>query len=214
MDTDRLKIWERLFQHAIELIESVPAPGLSNQSWSFGGGTVLMRRHRHRFSKDIDIFLDDPQHLGHLAPRLNDTAEQLTHNYDEGREFLKLYLDEGEIDFIVAGALTLKPTEMEQLFGRDVRVETSTEIIAKKVWYRGAEFTARDIFDLAMVTEREPSALKSIKPILLERSEVILGRIEQHQDMLRETFGALDVLDYERSFEESVEIVRTVLRDS
>ncbi len=97
MANDRLKIWERLFQHVIELIESVPAAGIPINDWSFGGGTVLMRRYRHRISKDIDIFLDDPQFLGYLTPRLNETAEQLTQNYDEQSGYLKLYLPEGEI---------------------------------------------------------------------------------------------------------------------
>jgi len=210
---DRLKIWERLFQHAIELIESVPGAGIPINDWSFGGGTVLMRRYRHRISKDIDIFLDDPQFLGCLTPRLNDNAEQLTQNYDEQSGYLKLYLPEGEIDFIVAGPLTHQPTRLESIFGRDVQVETSTEIVAKKVWYRGAEFTARDIFDLAMVVENDPAALQSIRPILQERRAVILQRMELHEEALRETFAALEILDYRRSYDESVEIMRAVLND-
>ena len=112
-----------------------------------------MRRHHHRFSKDIDIFLSDPQYLGYLTPRLNTVAESLTSNYVEQHGFIKLFFPEGEIDFIVSGHLTPAPTVTELLFGHDVLVETSTEIVAKKVWHRGAEFAARDIFDLATVAE-------------------------------------------------------------
>jgi hypothetical protein len=94
-----------------------------------------------------------------------------------------------------------------------VRVETSTEIIAKKVWHRGAEFTARDLFDLAMVVENEPAALTEIKPILAGRREVILSRIEKHESALRETFAALEVLDYRRTFDECLERAKEALAD-
>jgi hypothetical protein len=30
--------------------------------WTFGGGTVLMLGFDHRFSKDIDLFVPDPQY--------------------------------------------------------------------------------------------------------------------------------------------------------
>ena len=77
-----------------------------------------------------------------------------------------LYFPEGEIDFVASDPLTENPTVTENLFGHDVRVDPSTEIVAKKLWRRGVEFTARDIFDLAMVVEKEPEALVAIRPIL------------------------------------------------
>jgi len=39
--------------------------------WTFGGGTVLMLRLAHRQSKDIDLFVPDPQYLGYVNPRLS-----------------------------------------------------------------------------------------------------------------------------------------------
>ena len=94
------------------------------------------------------------------------------------------------------------------LFGRDVQVETSAEIVAKKVWHRGPEFTARDIFDLAMVTEKEPKALQHIGPILRDRRDAVLGRIELQEVALKENFAALEILDYRRSFDECAALVR------
>jgi hypothetical protein len=145
MAEDRLKIWETLFQRALELIDSLSDAGVVLQDWSFGGGTVLMRRFLHRVSKVIDIFVSDPQYLAYLTPRLNTKAETLTANYIEQAGFLKLYFPQGEIDFVASAPLTENPTVIETLFGREVRVETSTEIIAKKLWHRGEQFTARDI---------------------------------------------------------------------
>jgi len=208
MVEDRLKIWETLFKRALDLIDSAKNSGAPLDDWSFGGGTVLMLRHHHRFSKDVDIFVSDPQFLGYLTPRLNSKAESMTNSYDERGNSLKLYFSEGEIDFVASAPLTQNPTNIETLFGRRIQVEISTEIVAKKVWHRGPEFTARDIFDLALVTEKEPQALQEIKPILRDRRDVVLERIAKHDATLREDFAALEVLDYRRSFDECVTLVR------
>jgi len=208
---DRLKLWQTLFQRALLLIDSARDSGATLNYWSFGGGTVLMRRHRHRFSKDIDIFVPDPQCLPYLSPRLNDQAESLTSDYVEQANFLKLNFPEGEIDFVASAPLTENASVTEILFEREVQVETSSEIIAKKVWHRGDRFTARDIFDLAMVTEKEPAALWQIQPILHDRRDVILAKIASQEAALRETFAALEVLDYRRSFDECVELTKTAL---
>jgi len=208
---DRLRIWETLFQRALLLIDSTSASGKTLADWSFGGGTVLMRRYHHRFSKDIDIFIPDPQYLAYLTPRLNETAESLTTDYVEEAESLKLRFPEGEIDFVASAALTRDPTTVETLFGREVRLETSSEIVAKKLWHRGDRIAARDIFDVAMVAEMEPASLFAIRPVLRGRREVILARIAAQDATLREDFAALEVLDYRRSFDECVRLLSEAL---
>jgi len=97
------------------------------------------------------------------------------------------------------------------LFEHRVLVETSAEILAKKVWHRGFEFTARDIFDLSMVAEREPQALNEISSILRDRRTVIMERIVRYDSILRETFAELAVMEYMRSFDECVATVTDVL---
>src|SRR3989304_5756377 len=96
MADDQLKVWETLFKRALEVIDSVARAGITLDDWSFGGGTVLMRRYRHRLSRDIDIFVPDPRYLTYLSPRLNATAESLTSKYLEDARFVKLYFPEGE----------------------------------------------------------------------------------------------------------------------
>lgn len=49
-------IWESLFPHAFTLMEEVKKHGGIEPFWTFGGGTVLMLRYRHRFSV-ISTFL-------------------------------------------------------------------------------------------------------------------------------------------------------------
>ena len=118
---------------------------------------------------------------------------------------------EGEIDFVASAPLTEEPAVSEQLFGHDILVENSSEIVAKKVWYRGEQFTARDIFDLAAVAEKEPGILTKISPILQGRRDMVLARIEKHGARLRQDFQALQVLNCSRTFEQCVDIMRATL---
>ena len=214
MAEDRLKIWETLFKRALDLIDSTANAGAALNDWSFGGGTVLMRRYRHRVSKDIDIFIPDPQYLNYLSPHLNETAESMTGDYVLQADYLKLRFPEGEIDFVASAALTDNPVARETLFGREVLVETSTEIVAKKVWHRGDRFKGRDVYDLALVAERDPYALNAIGPVLRDRRDVILTWIIANERALRDEFENLEVLDYRRTFDECLAIVRTVLENA
>jgi Nucleotidyl transferase AbiEii toxin, Type IV TA system len=211
MADDRLKTWETLFQRALVLIDSVAKAGITLADWSFGGGTVLMRRHRHRFSKDIDIFVPDPQYFDYLSPHLNDIAESMTGDYVLQANFLKLQFPEGEIDFVASEPLTRNPTVVETLFGREIQVETSSEIIAKKVWHRGDRFKARDIFDLALVAQKEPDALKPIAPILRDRRDAVLAHLAAADAALRREFAELEVLEYRRTYDECLAVVTAAL---
>ncbi len=194
------------------LIDDARSKGIPVDEWTFGGGTVLMRRHWHRFSKDVDIFIHDPQFLGYLSPRLSPVAESLTYSYSEDSNFVKLEFPEGEIDFVVAPPITATPARHEVLLGRSFLVETSAEIVAKKIWHRGADITARDIFDVAMVAEREPTSLTEIAPILRDRREPIMARIRRQEPWLRDRFQSLKAFEYHRSFDECVQILEACLR--
>jgi hypothetical protein len=60
-------VWEVLFQRALGLIDSVSSAGTQLQDWSFGGGTVLMRKaspsnqqgYRHFLSRSAISQLSD-----------------------------------------------------------------------------------------------------------------------------------------------------------
>jgi hypothetical protein len=209
--SDPLRTWEVLFGYALTLSEDARRRQIHVDRWTFGGGTILMRKHRHRRSKDVDIFIEDPQFLGYLTPRLSPVAEALTTDYAEDANFVKLRFPEGEVDFVVSAPLTSTPTHQEDILGTPFLVEESGEIIAKKVWHRGPEFTARDIFDFAMVAEREPGVFTELAPILRSRRDDILTRVQRHEGFLRESFQQLEVLDYRRTFDECVAILKATL---
>ena len=73
-DLDRPGPWQALFPHALTLMAHLEAQ-VPGATWTFGGGTVLMLRIGHRHSKDIDLFVADPQALGWVNPRLSELAE-------------------------------------------------------------------------------------------------------------------------------------------
>ena len=181
-------------------------------TWTFGGGTVLMLRHGHRLSKDIDIFVPDPQYLGFVSPRLSDVAESVTHDYVEGPGYIKLLRPEGEIDFVASPNLTQSPFEVWQLLGRQALVETSAEIVVKNLWHRGDRATARDLFDLALVIEREPQTLAEASEYLLRHRSAFLIQIEQRKEILKLQFDAIDRLAYQVSYEDAQQLAGQFLR--
>jgi hypothetical protein len=198
-------VWQTLLVHAFTLVDEIARHGTSDPFWTFGGGTVLMLRHGHRLSKDIDIFVPDPQYLGFVSPRLSEAAEQVTSDYVEGPGYVKLLRPEGEIDFVASPNLTTQPYDEWTLLGRQVKVETAAEIVAKKLWHRGDRATARDLFDLALVIEREPDALDTAAPYLVRHKDAFLTQIQQRRAVLGAQFDAIDTLDYRPTYDEAVD---------
>lgn len=205
--------WIGLLQQAFRLIDDFQAKGgLSDPFWTFGGGTVLMLRYHHRKSKDIDIFVPDPQYLGYVTPRLSDLAMEVASDYVEAAGYVKLIRSEGEIDFVASPNLTQQPFEWWNLLGRDIRVETPAEIMAKKLWHRGDIVTARDIFDLSLVIEKDPEALRSAATCLIRHREAFLEQMKERQTVLKMQFDAIDALNHRPIFEDACELASEFLR--
>ena len=74
------------------------------------------------------------------------------------------------------------------------------------------DFTARDLFDFALVIERDRAGLIANAGIFREKRDALLSQLDKSEATLREDFGALDVLDYRPSFERSMKTVRDFLR--
>ena len=202
--------WQYLFEHAMRLMSHLESQ-VANPGWSFGGGTVLMLRSGHRQSRDIDLFIPDPQMLGYLSPRLSEVAEAITTDYEENAEFIKLYLPHGEIDVVVGEALTAAPFDLVSHGGRDIRVETSAEILAKKLWHRGDRGAARDLFDLCAVAQHEPEAIAQAAPFFSRFAAQFIHRLQDRADIARKEFDAIDALGFNRTFDECLDQAREIL---
>lgn len=203
--------WQSLLGHALRLLDEVERHGISKPFWTLGGGTVLMLRYHHRLSKDIDIFVPDPQYLGHVSPRLSDAAEAVSQDYVEGPGYVKLMRPEGEIDFVASPNLTDQPFEEWALMGRTVRVETAAEIVAKKLWHRGDRATARDLFDLSLVIEREPDALAQAAPFLVRHREAFTSQLRTRHLVLQSQFEAIASLNYHSDYAAAAALATTFL---
>ena len=159
-----------------------------------------MLRIGHRQSKDIDLFVPDPQYLGYVNPRLSDIAEQVSSDYEENAEFVKFFLALGEIDIVVGSALTDHPFDIVPYAGRDIKFETCAEIIAKKMWHRGNLSKARDLFDLCAVADAEPEAIEKAAPFFGKHGAAFLRGLERRADFARAEFDAIDSIGPQRSF--------------
>ena len=152
--------WKNLFSAAMQQIKQANLP---SSMWTFGGGTLLMHKFNHLFSKDIDIFFSDRQLLGYISPRINDALEDRAIKYIEQDNFTKIYLKEGEIDFILSPRISNCKPVQAIIEGEKIFLDHPVEIIAKKIEHRASEFKARDVFDLAIVySQMKTTMLKNL----------------------------------------------------
>ncbi len=210
-------VWETLFPRALTLVDEISTHGgVSDPFYTFGGGTVLMLRYQHRLSKDIDLFVADPQSLGFITPRLSDVADEMCKSqYVEAANYVKLQFDEGEIDFVASPNLLSAPDAFEEwnLFGRRVRVETAAEIVAKKMFHRGDKATARDLFDLTMVIEHERGALANAEPFMYRHMDAFVANLQAPSAGYIQQFKGIESIGYAPPFEHASNVAQSYFND-
>lgn len=202
--------WRALFASALQLMDHLEAM-TEKPRWTFGGGTVLMLRLKHRHSRDIDLFVPDPQYLGYVTPRLSETAETLTTDYVEAAEYVKLLLPAGEIDVVVGDALTADPWEVVSYRGRELRIETNAEILAKKMYHRGNQAKARDLFDLCAVADLDPGAIDLAAPFFARYGRAFIQQLKASAAVVEEEFAHVQRISYERPFDECLVLAEAII---
>ncbi|MDP2804803.1 MAG: nucleotidyl transferase AbiEii/AbiGii toxin family protein [Gallionellaceae bacterium] len=205
--------WKSLLEKALWLMDSIESDGYTLPRWSLGGGTVLMFYYAHRKSKDIDIFVPDPQFLGYVNPRLGGRGEEVTADYQDGTEFVKLFLPEGEIDFVASSTLTEKPFEEHEVLGRKILLETPIEIVAKKLWYRGDRATPRDLLDLALVIEHHYNAILEQPNVFAKNIEAFTDQCDSRRSIMMPVFEAIEKIEFKLSFDECLERANSLKAD-
>ncbi len=197
--------WKSLLEKAFWLMDSVASDGFTIPRWSLGGGTVLMFYYAHRKSKDIDIFIPDPQFLGYVNPRLGGRGEEVTSDYTDSADHVKLFLPEGEIDFVASPTLTENPFEEHVVLGRNILLETPIEIVAKKLWYRGDRATPRDLLDLALVIEHHYSEILQHGPVFAKNIKAFTEQCESRRAIMLPVFNEIEKIEFKLSFDECLE---------
>lgn len=174
--------WKRLLELVLPALNELP----KELTWSFGGGTGLSISLNHRISYDIDIFFQDASTLKLLSPNRNRIIRELSDDWQQPGHYLKILRPEGDIDFLIARTFAANPFFLYDFKGSEIFVETPAEIIAKKIYYRGSQFSVRDIYDIAAVSELEPEALSSVAseisdalPRTLDRIKLLQKRYDQ-----------------------------------
>jgi hypothetical protein len=170
--------WKQVIKSAYRIFDDLEAKGFGEPPFSLGGGTVLMLRFRHRLSKDIGWFGYDAQWLSLLTPRLNETAAGIAQDYAEQANAIKITTAQGDIDFIIAADVA-RPVnrEVRVVEGRELEVDPTDEILAKKLFYRAAALKARDVYDLSAVIDLDADAARKAAAAAEPRKQQILHRL-------------------------------------
>jgi hypothetical protein len=179
--------WKELLAPCFRVVDEVVRERKVEFPIRIGGGSMLLRRYKHRKSRDLDLFVTDAQLVRWCSPRFNETAADLFPDYGEEAAAVKLVTGMQEIDIVAAAPIILDgAVEEAELGGRKVLVELPREIVAKKVVYRGRNFQTRDVFDLACVATAEPEEIAAILPGLT------FGHIDDLDARLKEIEPVLD----------------------
>lgn len=191
--------WQGLLRSVLPILGELPG----KSEWSFGGGTALAVAYAHRISHDIDIFLNSANTLRSLTPAKNPAVKALVGdgNFEFPGNYLKLNLADGEIDFIVAAAVTDNPTTAWSFEGRTIPLETPAEIAAKKISYRSSTFKVRDVFDLAVVISHQRNAVDSALTELTEKLPRLVDRVSKLKPVFVEQASAdINPTDFGRQY--------------
>ncbi|MDN5331360.1 MAG: hypothetical protein PWP45_585 [Tepidanaerobacteraceae bacterium] len=200
--------WMKLFKKAVDFLENA---GIAENEWSFGGGSALSLYYNHRESFDVDIFLTDAQHLLLVTPRLNSYMEGIK-DYTEMSNFVKLKMDEGEIDFILAPHLTEDWYVEKEILGRKIKVETPWEIVIKKLFYRPENLKVRDVVDTAVVLKNDRNKMIEYSEILASKVEILDSRWKKVKSFYNKEVEKLIIND-NSIVEEAMELFDIYLRE-
>ena len=123
-----------------------------------GGGTALIARWKHRWTHDLDFFIE----AGPYA-RLQENRTAFEHDLRtvsgireanvRPHNALILFEDGGEISIGTTPAFTDNPRSTDTVRGTAVVLETTAEILAKKIGgriLRNNTFVPRDLYDLVI----------------------------------------------------------------
>jgi hypothetical protein len=117
---------------------------------------------------------------------------------------VKLFLPEGEIDFVASLPLTANPFEAHEVLGRNVLLETPVEIVAKKIWY-GNLATPRDLLDLAVVIDHHYDEILANCDVFKKNITVFTEQCLARRAFMLPVFDEIEKIDFKLSFDECLQ---------
>ena len=199
-----------------ELLEAVREPlgrHLGGESrMRLGGGTALAARWQQRHSTHIDLFVA-PADYARLFKREHEFRGDLERLVPDAQNvaiepgFARIVLTDGEeVSISTSPSLTADPLSSDTVRGTEVPLETTAEILAKKLRYRmiqNAQIVPRDLYDISFARWNDPPALgtalstlkdEHLRDIDTELGYLRPGWIERHAQPL---IGAISRPDAE-----------------
>lgn len=211
--------WRKLLGRTLNGLSDLKQQGQPVPDWVLGGGTALMLYTDHRLSRDIDVFIDDPQYLAWLSPDTTDVWNCT--DWDKAAHYLKLRYPEGEIDFIVSGTLSdldsvekeIDLTSIRAGWKPTIMVEPPAEIALKKMYHRATMLKPRDIFDITVIKKIDRDSLIKHLGAVASKKEDLLQRVNGIRvDYLKADLAELDIQPgWEREQETCLETVRSLV---
>ncbi len=169
------RTWLEIVADAFTLFDDAEARGFGTPPFSPGGGTVLMLRFRHRLSEGVDLFDDDAIWLSVLSPRLNAVAAGLAIGHAEQANGMELVTPRGDMDLVIAGdGATPVDRTVAAIAGRDLDVDPTSEILAKRLFYRAAGFKPRDVYDPSATLDLAPEDAARAVDAALPQADILL----------------------------------------
>ena len=191
-------------QRIFVLAHAALSETLSDDEYFLGGGTALAARWQHRDSTDIDLFMspetyfrlvDEPQRFQDrfesLAGGSGAMTNLLSGHVADDRAHSRFGLTEGIIDIV--GRRPILPggsLSLDVVKGTGVRLESTAEILARKVAWRLSrdDLLARDLYDIVVARRLDPSALDSVWVSL---PATVTNRVERSLENALRTGGQL-----------------------
>jgi Nucleotidyl transferase AbiEii toxin, Type IV TA system len=214
-----LSDWRQLLDRTLQGLAELKREGQLVPDWVLGGGTALMVFADHRLSRDIDAFIDDPQHLALLSPETTDVWKCSA--WDRAAHYLKLKYPEGEIDFIVTAPISSLPpiekqidlTEIRKGSKPTIQLDPPVEIALKKLHYRATMLKPRDVFDIAVIDAIDGEALLANLREVAGKKDDLLRRLDNiKEDFLQAELAELDIRPrWEKHKKTCLETVRGIV---
>ncbi len=160
-------LWRRIGATVREEIGSISGAGAR---YAIGGGSILAARWAHRHSYDVDLVVPPDTSLGMLA-EANNPASQFetrmralggTPAFNSDVHLWTVAFDDGErkLDLWATAPLFGAGERHCTIEGRRETALSNAQILRGKL-ERSEEHPARDVFDLAKASEKDPEALEA-----------------------------------------------------
>jgi hypothetical protein len=110
---------------------------------------------------------------------MNEFAATMATDYTEQANGIKIVMPHGDIDFVVsADVIPSMQRKYTTIRERKIQVDPTSEIRAKKLYYRASHFKARDVYDMSAAIDLDPLSAHIAVLAAKTKSDLVLRRLD------------------------------------